>query len=221
MDTVQITNPSLSKNLITLKKLIFFISLEFLKNYKLNCNIYSVLEGTIVFAEEPVLRVEGTILDCMLLESQLLNKINFQSLIATKASRVFCAASGKPILEFGLRRAQGSDGALSASRSAYIGGATATSNVSAGKIYNIPVVGTHSHSWVMSFESEKEAFKQYILSSPTNCVLLVDTYSTIQGTKNAISAVKEYLAESIRIAKKFFSGSAKYSFTAEMAFFVP
>ena len=106
---------------------------------------------------------------------------------STKASRVFCAASGKPILEFGLRQAQGN--------SAYIGGATATSNVSAGKIYNIPVVGTHSHSWVMSFESEKEAFKQYILSSPTNCVLLVDTYSTIQGTKNAISAVKEYLAE--------------------------
>ena len=169
--------------------------LEFLKNYKLNCNIYSVLEGTIVFAEEPVLRVEGAILDCMLLESQLLNKINFQSLIATKASRIFCASSGKPILEFGLRRAQGSDGALSASRSAYIGGVVATSNVSAGKIYDIPVVGTHSHSWVMSFESEKEAFKQYILSSPTNCVLLVDTYSTIQGTKNAISAVKEYLAE--------------------------
>ena len=102
--------------------------LEFLKNYKLNCNIYSVLEGTIVFAEEPVLRVEGAILDCMLLESQLLNKINFQSLIATKASRIFCASSGKPILEFGLRRAQGSDGALSASRSAYIGGVVATSN---------------------------------------------------------------------------------------------
>ncbi len=169
--------------------------LNHLKNYKLSCNIYSALEGSIVFAEEPVLRVEGTILDCQLLESQLLNKINFQSLIATKAARIFSVSMDKPILEFGLRRAQGSDGALSASRAAYIGGAAATSNVSAGKIHNIPIVGTHSHSWVMSFDSEKEAFKQYILSCPTNCILLVDTYSTIQGTKNAISAVKAYLVE--------------------------
>ncbi len=160
--------------------------LDYLDNLKFSCDIEAVPEGTIVFPHEPMVKVTGSILQCQLIETPLLNLINFQTLVATKASRIYLAAGGDPVLEFGLRRAQGIDGALAASRSAFIGGCTSTSNVMAGKLFGIPVSGTHAHSWVMSFDSEKEAFDTYAKAMPNNCVLLVDTYDTEEGIRQAI-----------------------------------
>lgn len=160
--------------------------IESLGDLKLSCEIDAVPEGTLVFAHEPLLRVSGPILECQILETVLLNIINFQTLIATKAARVCQAAGDDPVLEFGLRRAQGIDGSLSASRAAYIGGCAATSNVLAGKLYGIPIRGTHAHSWVMSFDSELESFEAYARAMPNNCVFLVDTYDTLEGVRNAI-----------------------------------
>lgn len=160
--------------------------LSFLANMKFECDVDAVPEGTIVFPHEPLIRVKGPIYQCQLLETPLLNMINFQSLIATKASRISLAAKDNPVLEFGLRRAQGIDGALAASRAAYIGGCSSTSNVLAGKLFDIPVSGTHAHSWIMSFDSEKEAFETYADAIPNNVVFLVDTYDTIEGLKTAI-----------------------------------
>jgi len=139
-----------------------------------------------VFSQEPLLRIQGPILQCQLLETAMLNLINFQSLVATKAARVCLATQGEPVLEFGLRRAQGVDGALAASRAAHIGGCDATSNVLAGKLYGIPVRGTHAHSWVMSFDDEREAFRAYAEAMPNNCVFLVDTYDTLEGVRRAV-----------------------------------
>jgi nicotinate phosphoribosyltransferase len=165
--------------------------LAYLENLKLTCDVDAVPEGAVVFPQEPILRIQGPLLQCQILESALLNILNFQSLIATKAARVVLAAGGDPVLEFGLRRAQGFDGALSASRAAYIGGCAATSNVLAGKLFGIPVAGTHSHSWVMAFDSEEEAFRQYARILPDNCIFLVDTYQTISGVRHAVQAAKE------------------------------
>lgn len=165
--------------------------LQYLGALRLTVDIDAVSEGTVVFPHEPLLRVKGPILQCQLLETALLNIINFQSLIATKASRVKAAAKGDPVLEFGLRRAQGIDGGLSASRAAYIGGCDATSNVLAGKMFGIPVRGTHAHSWVMLFEDEVKAFQAYAECLPSNCVFLVDTYKTLEGVKHAIEVGKE------------------------------
>jgi nicotinate phosphoribosyltransferase len=125
-----------------------------------------------------------------MLETALLNMINFQTLIATKAARVCQAAAGEPVLEFGLRRAQGIDGSLTASRAAFIGGCAATSNVLAGKMFGIPVKGTHAHSWVMSFDEELDSFDAYARAMPNNCVFLVDTYDTIQGVHHAVEAAR-------------------------------
>src|SRR5580765_7038177 len=160
--------------------------LEYLRPLRFKCDLDAIPEGTVVFPQEPVLRVQGPILQCQLVESALLNFINFQSLIATKAARVCLAARGEPVLEFGLRRAQGVDGALSASRAAYIGGCASTSNVLAGKLYGIPVSGTHAHSWVMAFDDEREAFRAYAEAMPNNCVFLVDTYDTLEGVRRAV-----------------------------------
>ena len=160
--------------------------LQYLAEMKFSCDIDAVEEGTVVFPNTPLVRVRGPLIQCQLLETPLLNIINFQSLIATKAARINLAAQGEPVLEFGLRRAQGIDGALAASRAAYIGGCTSTSNVLAGKLFGIPVSGTHAHSWVMSFESELASFEAYADAFPDNCLLLVDTYDTINGVKNAI-----------------------------------
>ena len=160
--------------------------LDYLSRLRLSCDVDAIAEGTLVFPHQPLLRVTGPILQCQLLETALLNIMNFQTLIATKASRICAAAQGEPVLEFGLRRAQGIDGGLAASRAAYIGGCAATSNVLAGKLYDIPVKGTHAHSWVMSFESEREAFESYAKVMPNNCVFLVDTYDTIEGVRKAI-----------------------------------
>ena len=164
--------------------------LRYLADMRLRCDVDAVPEGTVVFPQEPMLRIRGPLIQCQILESVLLNIINFQSLIATKAARVTLAAQGSPVLEFGLRRAQGFDGALTASRAAYIGGCSATSNVLAGKLFGIPIAGTHSHSWVMAFDSEREAFEEYARILPNNCIFLVDTYQTLTGVHRAVETAK-------------------------------
>jgi len=165
--------------------------LAYLGKMKWRCDVDAIPEGTVVFPHEPLIRVRGPLVQAQLVETALLNIVNFQTLIATKAARVCEAARGEPVLEFGLRRAQGPDGAVMASRAAFIGGAAATSNVLAGMIHGIPVRGTHAHSWVMSFDSEPEAFEAYAAALPNNCVFLVDTYDTLEGVKNAIEVGKQ------------------------------
>jgi nicotinate phosphoribosyltransferase len=165
--------------------------LEYLGRLRFECDVDAVPEGTVVFPHEPLLRVQGPIIQGQILESALSNFLNFESLIATKAARICLAAKGDPVVEFGLRRAQGRDGALSASRAAYVGGCAATSNVLAGRRYGIPVAGTHAHSWVMSFDSEREAFAEYAKALPNNCVFLVDTYDTRGGVQRAIEMGRE------------------------------
>ncbi|UFH54671.1 nicotinate phosphoribosyltransferase [Spirosoma sp. KNUC1025] len=160
--------------------------LDYLASLKLTCDIEAVPEGTVVFPNEPMIRVRGPILQCQLLETPLLNLINFESLIATKAARLRLVVETDTLLEFGLRRAQGVDGGMTASRAAYIGGCDATSNVLAGKLYDVPVRGTHAHSWVMSFDDEQLAFDTYARIMPNNVTLLVDTYDTLQGVRHAI-----------------------------------
>lgn len=162
--------------------------LDHLAGLRITCDIDAIPEGTAVFPYEPLIRVRGPLIECQLLETPLLNLINFQSLIATKAARICQAARGDPVLEFGLRRAQGIDGALAASRAAYIGGCAGTSNVLAGKLLGIPVRGTHAHSWVMAFDSELESFLAYADALPNNCVFLVDTYETLEGVRHAVEA---------------------------------
>ncbi len=174
--------------------------LDYLAQLKFTCNVDAVEEGTVVFPQEPLLRIKGPLIQGQLIETPLLNMLNFQSLIATKASRVCMAAQGEPVLEFGLRRAQGIDGGLAASRAAYIGGCTATSNVMAGKLFGIPVRGTHAHSWIMSFPNEKAAFKAYAQAMPNNAVFLVDTFDTIEGIKNAIEAGRELEAQGYKMS---------------------
>jgi nicotinate phosphoribosyltransferase len=162
--------------------------LEELRGLRFTCDVDGIPEGTVVFPHEPLLRIRGPILQGQLLETALLNMINFETLIATKAARVCLAAKGDSVLEFGLRRAQGIDGGLAASWAAHVGGCTATSNVLAGRLFGIPVRGTHAHSWVMSFPTEEEAFRAYAEAMPNNCVFLVDTYDTLAGVDKAIEA---------------------------------
>lgn len=168
--------------------------LAYLGEMEFSCDVDGIPEGTVVFPHEPLLRITGPIVQCQILETALLCVMNFQTLIATKASRIAGAAGDDPVLEFGLRRAQGLDGALSASWAAHVGGCSATSNVLAGKIFGIPVKGTHAHSWIMSFDEELEAFQRYAEAMPNNCVFLVDTYDTIEGVKQAIK-VGEWLRD--------------------------
>jgi len=165
--------------------------LDYLQTMQWQLDVEAIPEGSLVFPNEPILRISGPIIQAQLVETALLNIVNFQTLVATKAARICKAAGNDEVLEFGLRRAQGPDGGLSASRAAYIGGCTATSNVLAGFKYDIPVKGTHAHSWVMSFESETEAFDAYAEALPNNVVLLVDTYDTIEGIKKAIQIAKK------------------------------
>ncbi len=159
--------------------------LSYLADLRLHLDIDAIPEGTLAFPQQPLLRVQGPILQAQLVETALLNLINFQTLIATKAARI-CHAAGAPVLEFGYRRAQGPDGGLTASRAAYIGGCSSTSNVLAGQKYGIPVSGTHAHSWVMSFDDEQDAFDSYAEAMPDNSILLVDTYNTLDGIRHAI-----------------------------------
>jgi nicotinate phosphoribosyltransferase len=162
--------------------------LEELRSLRLECDVDAVPEGTVVFPYEPLVRVRGSLLQAQLLETALLNFVNFETLIATKAARVALAARGDEVIDFGLRRAQGIDGGLSASRAAFVGGGAATSNVLAGRLLGLPVSGTHAHSWVMAFDSEEEAFEAWARSQPNNSVFLVDTYDTLEGVRRAAAA---------------------------------
>jgi len=160
--------------------------LDYLQNLRFEVDVHAVPEGTIVFAQEPLVRVVGPIIQAQILETALLNIVNFQTLVASKAARLRIAAGDRPLVEFGLRRAQGIDGSVCAVRAAYVGGCDATSNVLAGKLYGIPVKGTHAHSWVMSFDNELESFREYAQAMPNNCIFLVDTYDTLDGVHKAV-----------------------------------
>lgn len=166
--------------------------IHYLENFKFTGDLWSMPEGTVVFPHEPLIRVMAPLPEAQLIETALLNIMNFQTLIATKAARVRYAAQDDPIIDFGLRRAHGPEGAVMASRAAYIGGVDATSNVLAGRLYGIPVRGTHAHSWIESFPNELEAFRAYAKVYPEACLLLVDTYDTLQsGVPNAIRVGRE------------------------------
>lgn len=174
--------------------------LEFLRGFCPQVDIDAIPEGELVFAREPMVRVSGPMLDCQLLETALLNIIGFQTLVATKTARVVQAAQGRPVAEFGLRRAQGPDGGVAVARASYVAGCASTSNVLAGRRYGIPVSGTHAHSWVLSFPTELEAFRAFAKSSPKNCTLLVDTYDVREGVENAITVAREMEAEGERLS---------------------
>ena len=174
--------------------------LDYLRDFRMRVSVWAIPEGELAFAREPMVRVQGPLVDCQLIETALLNLVNFQTLVATKTARVVYAAEGHPVSDFGLRRAQGPDGGLAVARASYIGGASSTSNVLAGKVYGIPVFGTHAHSWVMSFPTELDAFRAFAASSPHNCVLLLDTYDVRQGIKNAIIVGKEMEARGERLS---------------------
>jgi putative nicotinate phosphoribosyltransferase len=166
--------------------------LDYLKKFRFTGDIYAIPEGTVVFPMEPLVKVIAPIMEAQLIETALLNIINHQSLIATKASRVVYAAGGQPVMEFGLRRAQGPDAGTLGARAAVIGGCIGTSNVLAAKLYNVPALGTHAHSWIMSFDDELTAFRKYAELYPQNTTLLVDTYDTLRsGVPNAIKVFTE------------------------------
>lgn len=174
--------------------------LEYLKGFKFTGDIYAIPEGTVVFPMEILMRVKAPILEAQFVETALLNIINHQSLIATKAARVVKAAEGDPVLEFGLRRAQGPDAGIYGARAAIIGGCVGTSNVLTGQMFDVPVSGTHAHSWVMSFNEEIEAFRAYAKLFPDKCILLVDTYDTLEsGVPNAIKVFDEMKAAGVHM----------------------
>ncbi|MGV3640305.1 MAG: nicotinate phosphoribosyltransferase [Adhaeribacter sp.] len=165
--------------------------LNYLQQLRFSCDVDAIPEGTLVFPNEPLLRIRGPLLQAQLVETALLTILNFQTLVATKAARIVSAAQGDRVIEFGMRRAQGPDGALSAARAAFIGGVSATSNLLAGRLFGIPVRGTHAHSWVMAFEEEQEAFAAYGAEFPHDSVFLVDTYNTIAGIHKALDVARE------------------------------
>ena len=166
--------------------------LEYLRSFHFTGDIYAIPEGTVVFPREPLIKVVAPIMEAQLIETTILNIINHQSLIATKASRVCYAAGDDGVLEFGLRRAQGPDAGIFGARAAMIGGCVGTSNVLTGEMFKVPISGTHAHSWIMSFEDEYTAFKAYADLYPHACILLVDTYDTLKsGVPNAIRVFKE------------------------------
>ncbi|MCR5106744.1 MAG: nicotinate phosphoribosyltransferase [Lachnospiraceae bacterium] len=175
--------------------------LEYLSNFKFSGSIYAIEEGRVIFPREPLVKVIAPIMEAQLVETAILNIINHQSLIATKAARVCYAAKGDGIMEFGLRRAQGPDAGIYGARAAVIGGCIGTSNVLTGQLFDVPVKGTHAHSWIMSFPDEYTAFKTYAEMYPTACILLVDTYDTIKsGIPNAIRVFKEMREAGIELS---------------------
>ena len=168
--------------------------IDFLKNFKFDCDIWSVPEWSVIFPNEPIMTVRGTSVQAQLIETIALLVINHESLIATKSNRIKRAAKGRTVMEFGARRAQGVDASVYGAKAAYIAGVDGTSNVLTGKLFNIPVLGTMAHSWVQMFDTELDAFKAFAKSFPNNCVLLVDTYNTLQsGVPNAIKTFDEVL----------------------------
>jgi nicotinate phosphoribosyltransferase len=169
--------------------------LDYLREFRFRGTVTAPAEGTVVFANEPLLTVEGCLAEAQFVETALLNIVNFQTLAATKAARINHAAAGGSVIEFGLRRAQGPDGGLSVARAAYVGGVRSTSNVLAGKLFDIPVRGTHAHSWIMAFPDELAAFRAYAEVFPESCTLLVDTYDTLKsGLPNALTVARELRA---------------------------
>ena len=174
--------------------------LTYLENFKFTGDIYAIPEGTVVFPGEPLVRVKSSIMEAQFIETTILNIINHQSLIATKAARVSWAAQGDVVMEFGLRRAQGPDAGVYGARAAVIGGCNSTSNVLAGKMFNVPIAGTHAHSWIMSFKDELTAFRTYANIFPDRCILLVDTYDTLKsGVPNAIKVFNEMKEKGIQL----------------------
>lgn len=166
--------------------------LEFLKNFRFTCDVWAVEEGVPIFPNEPIVKVKGPAIEAQFIETMVLLTINHQSLIATKSNRIVRSADGRPVMEFGSRRAQGTTGAINGARAAYIGGCIGTACTIADKIYSIPALGTMAHSWVQMFDSEYEAFKTYARTYPQNCVLLIDTYNVLKsGLPNAIRVFKE------------------------------
>ncbi len=175
--------------------------LEYLRHFSFSGDIYAIPEGTVVFPREPLVKVIAPIMEAQLVETAILTIINHQSLIATKTARIVHAAQGDGIMEFGLRRAQGPDAGIYGARAAMIGGCIGTSNVLAGQLFDVPVKGTHAHSWIMSFEDEYTAFKTYADLYPDACILLVDTYDTLgSGVLNAIRVFTEMREAGIRLA---------------------
>jgi nicotinate phosphoribosyltransferase len=167
----------------------FFI---YLKNFKFTCDVWTIPEGTPIFPNEPIVTVRGPVIEAQFIETMLLLTVNHQSLIATKANRIVRAAQGRPVMEFGSRRAQGSDGAISGARAAYIGGCAGTACTIVDRDYGIPALGTMAHSWIQIFPSEIEAFRAYARTYPADCTLLVDTYNVLKsGIPNAIKAFNE------------------------------
>ncbi|MDR1390650.1 MAG: nicotinate phosphoribosyltransferase [Treponema sp.] len=201
------------KDLAYLDSLHFFEDafLEYLGGLRFSGTLYSMDEGTVVFPQEPLIRVDSNLVECQIIEGLILNTINFQSLIATKTARVSLASRSGALMEFGLRRAQGEDGALSASRAAFIGGAKGTSNVLAGREFGIPVLGTMAHAWVMSFPCEEDAFRAYAGQYPDKTVFLIDTYDTLKsGIVNAVKIGKELAARGKNFGVRLDSGDMHY-----------
>ena len=190
--------------------------LEYLKDFKFSGDLYSFEEGSVIFPQEPLVRIHANLIEAQIIEGLVLNLCNFQSLIATKTARVWLSSKKGNVMEFGLRRAQGPDGGMSATRASYIGGVAGTSNTLAGKIYGIPVMGTMAHSWVMSFPSELEAFEAYAKLYPNKTIFLIDTYDTLKsGIKNAIKAGAKLVEQGYNFGVRLDSGDISY-LTAEV-----
>ncbi len=185
--------------------------LDYLKDFRFTGDLYSFEEGSIIFPQEPLVRIHAPLIEAQILEGLVLNHVNFQSLIATKTARVWLASKKGNVMEFGLRRAQGPDGAMSATRASYIGGAAGTSNTLAGKRFGIPVMGTMAHSWIMSFPSELEAFEAYAKIYPEKTIFLIDTYDTLKsGIKNAIKAGAKLVEQGYNFGVRLDSGDISY-----------
>jgi len=185
--------------------------LDYLEGFRFRGSVWAMPEGSVIFPQEPLLRINADLIEAQIIEGLVLNTVNFQSLVATKATRVWRASNYGHVMEFGLRRAQGQDGADSASRAAYVGGAESTSNALAGRRYGIPVAGTMAHSWVMTFPSELESFEAYASIYPDKSVFLIDTYDSLDsGIKNAIIAGKKLTAQGRRFGVRLDSGDIDY-----------
>lgn len=185
--------------------------LKFLRTFRFSGDIYALPEGEIIFPQEVLVRIHAPLIEAQIIEGLVLNECNFQSLIATKTCRVWLAAAKGNVMEFGLRRAQGADGALSAARASYVGGANGTSNTLAGKLYDIPVMGTMAHSWIMSFPNEEAAFEAYAALYPDKCIFLIDTYDTLNsGIKNAIKVGARLVQKGYNFGVRLDSGDMSY-----------
>ena len=185
--------------------------LDYLKTFRFRGDIYAFREGSVIFPQEPIIRVHADLIEAQIVEGLILNHINFQSLIATKTARVWLASGKGSVMEFGLRRAQGPDGAMSATRASFIGGACATSNTLGGKVFDIPVAGTMAHSWIMAYPSEVEAFDAYAAIYPSKAVFLIDTYDTLKsGIKSAIKSGAKLVQKGFNFSVRLDSGDISY-----------